>query len=97
MARQRRVPLGMSPTHPSQASTLGGRVACNACDVAVVLRLDDGNWGRRFLLAETVPPLGHLSHITLRHGAMVLTDATVGVTHSFGMVYQANMASVVGF
>ena len=62
---------------PLQAVYLGGRGACNTCSAPIVFHLDESDRERRFLRVEMVPPLGHPSHLTLRHGAMGVTAATV--------------------
>ena len=63
----------------------------------VVFLFNDGEWGRRLLCAETVPPLCHPPHITLCHGEMGVTAAAVLVTHSFEVVAQTEVATVIGF
>ena len=76
-------------------TALGGCGAGNSGPTPVVIRLDDGERGRWFLSAETISPLYHPAHITLRHGAMVMTAATIVVTHPFEVVAQKEVASFI--
>ena len=60
-----------------------------------MIRIEYGDWGWQVIRTDTVLPLVHTPHLTLLHGGMGISAATVLVTHSFEVVTKEKLAAVI--